>query len=214
MKLVSGSLLVTLVSSAAWAAAPQGPAGSAAPAPVSAAQPAPAAAPSRERLALARQFVGLTVTEDSYFNLMRLGALRAATQMTLASEDGADTPPEVIEQGVDMAFAKIRPVLHVHLPRLLDAYAHAYAGKFSADELRAMNAFAASPAGKHYLGEREFVLQDPGVLQAQQELMEATVPVMEDMQKAECAKAAAARVAAGDKKATCPLAKAAETRAG
>lgn len=210
MKLVSGSLLIALVSSAAWAAAPQ----PAPPPPAPTAQPAVAATPSPERIALARQFVNLTVTEDDYVKLMRMAALQAATEKVLGSADGADTPPDVIERGVDMFFAKFRPVLHERLPRLFEAYAQAYARKFSADELRAMNAFAATPSGKHYLAEREFVLEDPDVLQVQQELLQATTSVMQDLQKEQCAKRAAARVAAGDKKATCPLAKAAETRAG
>jgi hypothetical protein len=43
------------------------------------------------------------------------------------------------------------------------------------------------------------------VLEAQQGITEAMMPVLEEMRKEACAKRAAARVAAGDKKATCPL---------
>jgi hypothetical protein len=209
MKLVSGSLLVTLVSTTAWAAAPNA---SPAPAPEVAQGAAAAVAVSPERLDLARKFVALTLSEDKYFDLMRMGALQAASEKVLSSADGADTPPETIEQGVDMVFAKIRPVLHAQMPKLLEAYALAYAREYSADDLRGMVAFAQSPAGRHYLGNPEFILGDPGVLQAQMELQEAIEPIGQEFRKEACAKRAAERIAAGDKKATCPLSN--PTRAG
>jgi hypothetical protein len=101
---------------------------------------------------------------------------------------------------------------------LTEASAQAYAREFSAAELKDMIAFAETPTGKHYLARGAAVETDPGILKAQMEIMEGLGPIMEqvgtDMAKEACAKKAAARVAAGDKKATCPLAKAAETRAG
>jgi len=198
MKLISGSLLIALVSSAAWAAAPQ-------PAAHAPAPQAEASAPVGERLDLARKFVALTMNEDIFLEGMRAVALQAVSQRVLSSEDGADTPPDVIEEGVDMAFAKFKPVLHARMPKLLEAYAQAYAREFSADELRAMTAFASSPAGKHYLTNPDFGFDDEGVVKAQMELQEAMRPIGEEIQKEACAKKAAARVAAGDKKATCPL---------
>ena len=67
MKLVSGSLLVTLVSTAAWAAAPDR---AAAPvgAPSMEAGVAALPVPTAERLALARQFVGVVLAGQKAAN--------------------------------------------------------------------------------------------------------------------------------------------------
>ena len=46
------------------------------------------------------------------------------------------------------------------------------------------------------------------------DMMEAIAPVMEQYRREKCAEHTAQRIAAGDKKATCPLSKAAETREG
>jgi hypothetical protein len=158
--------------------------------------------------------VALTMDENSFLDGMRAMSLQFASQKLVESEDGADTPPEVIEEGVDKFIAKFRPVLHSKMPKLLDAYAQVYAREFSADELRTMNAFAASPAGRHFLNDKDVGFGDEGVVKAQMELRDAMQPIGEELQREECAKKAAARVAAGDKKATCPLAKAAESRQG
>jgi len=211
MKLVSGSLLVTLVSTTAWAAAPTA---SPAPAPV-AAQSAPAdAVPSPERLALARQFVGANLNEDQFFDIMQAGALDSAGRLAASSNDGKDVSPEMIEAGVSKLMTKVRPAVHAQMPRLLDAYAAAYAREFSADELQAMIAFSQTPAGRHYLARADVVESDPAIMDASMAIMEALGPALQDMAKEACAKHTAERIAAGDKKATCPLAKAAETAAG
>jgi hypothetical protein len=212
MKLVSGSLLVALVSTAAVAAAPNPPA----PAAAAPAQPAavPAAAPSAERLDLARKFVNASMSTDRYMDYVHMGATQAASEAIVNNADASDTPPEKVMADVDKVVAQMEPAMRAQLPKLFEAFAQAYAREFTADELRAMTAFAATPAGRHYLGNREFVLSDEGVMKAQMDLMESVAPILEGLQKQACARRTAERIAMGDKKATCPLAKAAETQQG
>jgi hypothetical protein len=100
------------------------------------------------------------------------------------------------------------------MPQVLDAYARAYAREFSADELKTMVAFAGSSAGKHFLSRPSVLDNDWEVVGARQRVSNSIVPVLQEMEKDVCARRAAMRVAAGDAKATCPFAKAAETRAG
>ncbi len=204
MKLVSGSLLITLVSSAAWAAAPQ----PTAPAPVA---PAATVAAS-ERLDLARRFVSLALPPERYMELMRAGAASGLAE-TLAGLNDESAQAEG-QADLQRLFAQLEPVMQAQLPRVTEAYTNAYAREYSAAELQQLIAFAQTPAGQHYLARHDFVELDPAVTDAQMQVFEAIGPVMQQMQKEKCAAKAAQRIAAGDKKATCPLAKAAETRAG
>ena len=199
MKLVSGSLLVTLVSTTAWAAAPT-------------AAPVPAAA--AERLALAREFVTQSTSVDHYMAQVHDASMRLASEAVINNADASDTPPDKIMADVDKLVARLEPPMRAHIPQLFEAYAQAYAREFSADELRALVAFGQSPAGKHYLDNEAFMMTDPGVMKVNVEMMESMQPVLENLAREACAKHTAERIAAGDKKATCPLAKAAETRAG
>ena len=198
MKLISGSLLVALVSSAAWAAAPQ-PAAHAAAETVQAED----AAPSAERLTLARRLIGLTLSPDEFMDIVRTSALHTATEKLVDADykgDGSE-----IEKEVDRFVARMEPAIRGQIPNLTEAYAQAYAREFSAGELTELIAFAQSSAGKHYISRVDFMDADPAVLEAQQGIAEGMLPVLEEMGKEACAKKAAARVAAGDKKATCPL---------
>lgn len=209
MKLISGSLLVTLVSTAAWAAAPTAP--EPAPAP-SAAQQAPAAALSPERLALAQQFVSLTIPPQKAADSFRLFEMEAATRYATAFYDEGDNAE--IQAAVYRVLNKLEPTLQAQMPQVLDAYAHAYAKAYSADELKTMVAFAGTSAGQRLLSQPSVLDGDWGVVAARQRVANAITPTLQEMAKDACAKRAADRVAMGDTKATCPLAKAAETQAG
>jgi len=204
MKLISGSLFVVLASSAAWAAAPP----AAAPAPAAAVQPAATA----DRLVLARKFVGLALPPERYMELMRAGAASGLTE-TLAGLKDEQAQAEG-QADLDLFFTRLEPVIHAEFPVVTEAYTNAYAREYSADELTQLIAFAQSPAGQHYLARHDLVELDPAVVEVQMKVFGAMGPILEQMQREKCAAKAAARVAAGDKKATCPLAKAAETRAG
>ena len=203
MKLISGSLFVVLASSAAWAAAPQ----AAAPAPAAAVQPAPA-----DRLVLARKFVGLALPPERYMELMRAGAASGLTEKLAGLKD--EQAQAEGQADLDLFFTRLEPVIHAEFPVVTEAYTNAYAREYSADELTQLIAFAQSPAGQHYLARHDLVELDPAVVEVQMKVFGAMGPILEQMQREKCAAKAAARVAAGDKKATCPLAKAAETRAG
>jgi hypothetical protein len=206
MKLLSGSLLVTLVSTTAWAAAPTAPAPAPAPA---AAQAAPGV--SAERIDLARRYVALGNSDD-FMQGMRAVMMRSANRV-----ENADDKAQA-EKFFERVFVLAGPKIQARMPAVLEAQAQAYAREFSAAELKDMIAFVGTPTGRHYLARGAAVESDPAILDAQMGVWEDLTPIMEqvgnDMAKDACAKKAAARVAMGDKKATCPLAKAAETRAG
>jgi len=214
MKLVSGSLLVTLVSTTAFAAAPQ-EAGAPAPAAVdriAASRAAHTITP--ERLDLARQFVNATMSGDEYTDTIRASALQAASEAVVNNADASDTPADKVMADVQKVVDRLEPPMRAQLPKLLDAYAQAYAREFSADELRSMVAFAQSPAGRHYTRSQGFLMGDRAIVQAQMDMMESMEPVLQDLRKQACQRHTQERIAMGDTKATCPLAKAAETQQG
>jgi hypothetical protein len=208
MKLVSGSLLVALASTAAIAAAPNPSAPAAAPAPTAQA----ATAASAERLELARRYVALGNSDD-LMQEMRAIMMRSASAEAESPDDQA-----AANRFFDQVFVLAAPKIRERMPTVLEASAQAYAREFSAAELRDMIAFAETPTGKHYLARGAAVETDPAILDAHMGIWQDLAPIMQqvgtDMAKEACAKKAAARVAAGDKKATCPLAKAAETQQG
>jgi len=197
MKLISGSLLVALVSSAAWAAAPQ----PAARAPEEIAQ-AEASTPASERLDLARRYVALGDAND-YMDEMRAVMMRSANSVASPEDKAA------AEKFFDRVFVLAGPKIKARMPSIMEATAQAYAREFSADELKDMIAFAETPTGKHFLARGAEVETDAAILDAHMKVWEDLAPIMEevgkDISKEACAKKAAARVAAGDKKATCPL---------
>jgi len=168
--------------------------------------------PTAERLALARQFVDLTMTQQKAADSFRGAEMEAATRYATAFYDAGDDAG--IHEAVYRVLNKLEPTLHSQMPQVLDAYAQAYAREFSADELKTMVAFAGSSAGKHFLSQPHVLDNDWGVIGAGQRVVNSWVPMLKGMEKDICARRAAMRVAAGDAKATCPLAKAAETQTG
>lgn len=201
MKLVHSSLLIAFASSVLVAAAPPSP------------NPGPAKieAVSSERLDLARRFVGLTITQQKAADSFRGFEMEAATRYATAFYDEGDDAG--IREAVYRVLPKLEPILQAQMPQLLDAYAQAYAREYSADELKAMVAFAGSPAGKHLLSQLNVPDSDWGIVAAQQRVANSLVPTLQEMEQEPCAKRAAARIAMGDAKAKCPLSEP-ETQAG
>ena len=200
MKLLLTSLTLALVSSTASSAAPDAAAPvTSAPAPVEALQPALVTTPSTPALSLARQFAGMTISADLYLDLMRTSARQAATDKIGEVEEAT------LKQGVDRVFILIEPTIREQLPNLREAYAQAYAREFSAAELQQMIAFAATPAGRHFISRSDLLDLDPEVVTAQEVMGVAMMPVVQRARKTLCAEKAAARMAAGDTKAKCPL---------
>ena len=131
MKFVSGSLLITLASTAAIAAAPQQPIS---PAPAAAAQTA-SVEPSAERLELARRYVALGNSDD-FMQEMR------AVMMHSASASASAEDQATVERFFDRVFVLAAPQIRERMPMLTEASAQAYAREFSAAELKDMIAFA------------------------------------------------------------------------
>ena len=209
MRLIRSSLVIALASSTLIAAAPpQVPAP--APEPTAAATPAP---PSLERQQLARQYIQLTATADQFVDMFQTGMSRGIDQAAAGDPDNAKIKAEAQE---DMArfMTLFEPKLRERMPNLIEAYAQVYAREFSAEELRQMISFAQTPAGKHFLTSQARVDLDPAILMQQEGFALDMMPIMEQIQKERCARHTAQRIAAGDKKAKCPLASQPETAAG
>jgi hypothetical protein len=205
MKLLFTSLAIAFASSTLSAAAP------AVSGPAQALPPASTAAPSIQKVELARRFVGAALPADRYIQMVRDSSIIvAAAQMEEIEDAGRKAEAQ---KDLDHYLALIEPKIREHLPNLLEAYAQAYAREYSADELQQMIAFAGSPAGQHYLSRRLAVESDPSVQAASQALGEAIAPVAEQIMKEKCAERTAKRIAAGDKKAKCALSSEPETQA-
>lgn len=185
MKLAFTSLLIALAAPAVSAAAPEP-------------QPAPAAAPSAERLDLARRYVALEDPGD-FIEVMRAAALHSASAHAEDPDDQAG-----VERFMNRVFALAEPRLRARIPAIAEASAQAYAREFSADELREMIAFAQSPTGRHYMARSAAVETDPAILDAQHGMFEDLAPYIEQVGK-ECAEKARQRIAMGDTNAKCPL---------
>jgi hypothetical protein len=201
MKLVSSPLLVLAALSVSAAAAPPSP-------------PQALEAPTHERLVLATTFAEKTVSADKYIAAIRE---MASSGMDCSCRNGASKASfDRAQADKELAgfMRAIEPEIRSHIPWLLGAYAFSYAREYSADELRQMINFAATPAGQHFFTSRIDVEFDESVMLQQEQLMKDLVPAVEKWQRKTCLEHAAQRVAAGDRKATCPLARKAETAAG
>lgn len=173
------------------------------------AEPAP---PSLERQALARRYVSLTLPPDKFIAGMRFSTSRMVVALRTASGDASDGPD--FDSFMERFMALLETKLRDRVPNIMEAYSQAYAREFSADELQQMIAFAQSPAGQHYLAKQFDLASDPAV-QLQEQGLQADVPgILHQLEKEQCAARTARRIAAGDKKARCPLADKPDVAAG
>ena len=69
----------------------------------------------------------------------------------------------IMNEFIDHALERQKPVLQKHLPRMFAAMAEAYTHEFSLGELKDVHAFAQSPAGRHYLSRSTAMIGDPAV---------------------------------------------------
>ena len=69
----------------------------------------------------------------------------------------------IMNEFIDTALERQKPLIRKHLPRMFEAMALAYTHEFSLDELRDVHAFAQSPAGRHYLSRSTAMIGDPAV---------------------------------------------------
>ncbi len=196
MKIVLTALSIALATSAVSAAASE------TSVPALAAQSA-AAMPSADRLDLARRFIAMTNSPETVMDIVRQSSVQAASAQMEGIED--EEAMAAARQGLDAMLTELEPRIRQHMPSVLEAYAQAYAREFSADELGQLIAFAATPAGKHYLARYALVDNDPLVLEAHQAMWEELAPTMERVRKQLCSERAAQRLAAGDTDAKCSL---------
>ncbi len=145
-----------------------------------------------------------------------IDAAQRARKMTAALEaqlgDGRDNAGAA--QRLDKFLARLEPRIRAQMPAILEAQAQAYAREFSQGELEQLVGFAQSPAGRHYLSGSDAVEADPAVVAASQALWADISAVLQNEAKEMCAQKVAHRLAAGDKKATCPLSQSNDTAAG
>jgi hypothetical protein len=93
----------------------------------------------------------------------QMGAMMPAAMM---SDPGLRA---IIDQFKTDAFERQRAIMMKHLPIQIQAMATAYAREFSLGELREIHAFAATPAGSHYLSQSLAIIGDPAVAKANSE---------------------------------------------
>lgn len=150
---------------------------------------------------LAREFVDLlypaAVYEQEYVDEMRgawLAPLESIEQPKIKAE---------MRRSIEREIDKVAPILRQHYPKIMSAYASTYAKEFTVDELRQIVDFAKSPAGSHFLRDRDAAEFDERVGEAGDGLLEALEPLVDEMRTALCRGATQVRVAQGDTDAKC-----------
>ena len=201
MRVFLASVSLLLASSASIAAAPPPP-----PAPPTATP----AALADERLDLARRFVAFRDQDHEFISLVRQGFWGGAMPFVTAITDDAKRATAIDQ--MTALFAKLEPTIRKRIPAVSEVYARAYAAKFSTDELRELVAFGSTPAGRHFLSNMLTIEADPSVSAAAMGVMDELTPALMEFQKQACIQHTQQRIAMGDKKATCPLSEAGETR--
>lgn len=153
-----------------------------------------------EALELARQYVAV-LEVDAYVD-----ALKATARMSAGLDQIEDAAMRATaEQAFGRVLDRATPRMRDKVPALYEAYAHAYAREFSAQELRELIAFNESPVGRHFHAVFAKFEDDAAVHSANRRLMDELRPIMDDFAREMCSERAAKRVAAGDTKAKCSM---------
>lgn len=202
MKLLLASVGFALLTSGSAVTAQDAATSAAVHAP---AVPASAASvrPPEERLSLARRL--LVIVDPPETGLQNMRDLTAQLFASAPIDDADETDRAGAQQLFDRVLVKAAPIVREHLMSIREVTAFVYAREFSSAELQGMIAFAQTPTGKHYFTREHFIDLDPAILVQQQMLQEALLPVFTDVNKEMCQQRTAQRIAAGDKKAKCPL---------
>jgi len=141
---------------------------------------------SDEKLALAREVIATIIPPDRRLDVLGGAAKAMVGQLRGVDFPGASDPglQAIVSRHLDRMPALMMPILERHAPDLVEAMARAYAREFSLDELRDIRAFAASPAGNHYLSRSTALLADPDVAAANQAYMAEIVAALPPLQEA------------------------------
>ncbi len=92
--------------------------------------------------------------------------MMGAMQGNMAGIMGVDDPglQQIFARMFETMPAAMRPAMERRMPELVDAMTRAYVRHFSHEDLRAILAFAQTPAGSHYLSRSADLMQDPDVV--------------------------------------------------
>jgi hypothetical protein len=159
-----------------------------------------------------RQFIALAIFAHDYIATMREGMTQGLRDHVGSDLDEAEKSEA--DATVKRFLALYEPKVRERMPMIMEAWSQVYAREFSADELRDMIAFAQTPAGHHYYARRISLDADPAVIMQQEGLQYDALPILQQIQKERCQARTAQRIAAGDKKARCPLADKPDSAAG
>ena len=120
-----------------------------------------------ESLALARGIVDSILPPDQQDQMMHQFMAGFNGQLQAGLMQKVDVADPKLQAILDKFAASVpdraMPVVSKHLPAIKQAMACAYTHKFSIEELRSINQFALSPAGKHYFGASMSMMTDPAV---------------------------------------------------
>ena len=167
--------------------------------------------PPEERIALARQLISVVTPEDGGLQQMRDLSIQVAS---IPDKAESQSDREYAQEFTDRVLVEAAPIIRDHLPSIREVSAIVYASEFSTPELQQLIAFAQTSAGKHYFAREHFLDLDPAIVERDMMLQDAIKPVIFNVRKEMCQEATAKRIAAGDKKAKCPLSGKPDTAAG
>lgn len=189
-KSIASLLMVSTVTAPAVADVTSNPAASSLPA-------------EADPMSLARQFLSITYSGDSFYNTLKETSLAAAEAF---SEADGDADVAKINDRIERYLKAAEPIIRKHASLILEIEAASMARTYSPSELRELVAFASSTTGKKYLTTTDGTQADPAVMGAYMKMHEEMQPLLLELQKTECAAKAQQRLAMGDKNAHCPLA--------
>ncbi|NMN03758.1 MULTISPECIES: DUF2059 domain-containing protein [unclassified Novosphingobium] len=131
--------------------------------------PPPAAVPLNPAdVAVANQIIAVILPPEQRLAIVErvTQAMMAAMRGNIAAGLGVDDPGlnQIFDTMLEKMPAAMRPAMERHLPELTQAMAHAYVRRFSSEDLRAILAFAQTPAGGRYLSRAAELMQDPEVV--------------------------------------------------
>jgi len=175
MRLLRAALGLLLAAGAALPSVAQDPAPAQAPA---------VAEPSPANLAIAREFVDITMPPESRQAMMQQMTdamfAQARDGLSRAAGDLSDpTLQHAWNRYLERARTATRELDNESMPAIIEAIARAYARMFSHDELVQIRAFASTPAGRRYFLHSPDLLSDPDVAEASRAYHARLFPILE-----------------------------------
>lgn len=104
--------------------------------------------------------------------------LRQSMPATMMQDAGLKA---ILDDFLDKAQARQRPLLHKNMPIMLDAMASAYTRMFTLTELQDVHRFALSPSGRSYLSKSLAIMGDPAVAEANKAIIGESMALGQEM---------------------------------